>query len=80
MTEQLTLSTNVPHIKNTEVLVECKYIVLKIIIFCFVLFKIYLFMVVLGLHCSISAFSSCSEWGLLCSLGAWASYCNGFSC
>ena len=33
MTEQLTLSTNVPHIKNTEVLVECKYIVLKIIIF-----------------------------------------------
>ena len=26
---------------------------------------IYLFMAVLGLHCCVRAFSSCSEWGLL---------------
>ena len=31
-------------------------------------------------HCCVRAFSSCSEWGLLSSCSAWASYCSGFSC
>ena len=40
----------------------------------------YLFMVVLGLHCCTHAFSSCGEWGLLSSYSAWSSHCGGFSC
>ena len=39
----------------------------------------YLFLVTLGLHCCKGTFSSCSEWGLLSSCGAWASHCGGFS-
>ena len=39
----------------------------------------YLFLGVLGLHCCSWAFSSCGEWGLLCSCGAWLSHCDGFS-
>ena len=35
-------------------------------------FKIYLFMAVLGLCCCMWTFSSCGEWGLLSSGGAWA--------
>ena len=34
----------------------------------------------LGLHCCAQAPSSCGEWGLLSSYGAWASRCSGFSC
>ena len=34
----------------------------------------------LGLHCCAQAPSSCGEWGLLSSYGAWASHCSGFSC
>ena len=30
--------------------------------------------------CFAWAFSSCGEWGLLSSSGAWASHCSGFSC
>ena len=40
----------------------------------------YVSMVVLGLHCCTHAFSSCGQWGLLCSYSAWASHCGGFSC
>ena len=36
-------------------------------------------MAVLSLHCCMQAFSSCSNWGLLCSCSAWASCCSGFS-
>ena len=39
---------------------------------------IYLFLAVLGLHCCMQSFSSCGEWGLLFSYGAWASHCGGF--
>ena len=40
----------------------------------------YLFLAVLGLRCCKQAFSSCREWGLLFSCGAWDSLCSGFSC
>ena len=40
---------------------------------------IYLFMVMLGLHCS-QAFSSCGKWGLLSSYDTGAFHCSGFSC
>ena len=40
---------------------------------------IYLVLATLGLHCCSWDFSSCSEWGLLCSCGAQASHCGGFS-
>ena len=40
---------------------------------------IYLFLASLGLHCSVQAFSSCGEWGLLSSCGARTSQCSGFS-
>ena len=40
---------------------------------------IYLFMVVLGLHCP-QAFSSCGKWRLLSSYGTGAFHCSGFSC
>ena len=42
-------------------------------------FKMYSFLMALGLCCCVQAFSSCSKQGLL-SCGAQASYCNGFSC
>ena len=35
---------------------------------------------VLGLHCCMGAFSSCSERGLLFRCSAQASHCSGFSC
>ena len=41
----------------------------KILLFCIILF-IYL-LAVLGLCCCAQAFSSCGEWGLFCSWGAW---------
>ena len=41
---------------------------------------IYLSLSVLGLCCSILAFSNCDEWGPLSSCGAWVSHCYGFSC
>ena len=31
-----------------------------------------------GLYCSVWAFSSCREWGLFSSV--WAFHCSGFSC
>ena len=34
----------------------------------------------LGLHCGLCTFSSCSERELLSSCGAWDSHCGGFSC
>ena len=37
------------------------------------------FLVVLGLHCCVSVFSSCSEWGLLSGCSAQASNCGCFS-
>ena len=33
-----------------------------------------------GLLCCTQDSSSCGQWGLLCSCGAWASCCGGFSC
>ena len=36
-------------------------------------------MTALGLHCLTRPFSSCAEWGLFSSYGAWASHCGGFS-
>ena len=39
-----------------------------------------LFLAVLGLHCCMSAFSSCSKPGVLSSCSAQASPCSGFSC
>ena len=41
---------------------------------------ILLFLAALGLHCSVRAFSSCAERGLLCICGVWASHYGGFSC
>ena len=45
----------------------------------FLIFKIYLFLVALGLHCCTWAFSSRSEQGLLSILSVWVSHCGGFS-
>ena len=42
--------------------------------------RLYLFLAVLGLHYCTRTFSSCSNWGLLFSCGAWASHCSGFPC
>ena len=43
------------------------------VVFFFSFFKkIYLILAMLGLHCCVWAFSSCSEWGLLSSCGTWA--------
>ena len=42
--------------------------------------SIYLFMAVLGLHCCVQAFSSCSQRDVLSSCGVWAAHCGGFSC
>ena len=47
--------------------------------FFFLSLFIYLFLAVLVLWRCAQAFSSCSEWGLLC-CGARASHCGGFSC
>ena len=41
--------------------------------------KVFIFSVVLGLHCRTRAFSSCRQQGLLSSWGAGASHCGGFS-
>ena len=41
---------------------------------------IYLVLAALGLCCCLQAFSSCREWGLPSSGGAWASHRGGFSC
>ena len=41
---------------------------------------VYLFLAVLGLHCSLWVFSSCSEWGLLSSCSTRDSYSSGCSC
>ena len=41
---------------------------------------VYLFLAALSLGYCVWAFSSCSEWGLLCSCCAWASNCGSFSC
>ena len=40
----------------------------------------YSFLAVLCLRCPTQASSSCREWGLLFSCGAWASLSGGFSC
>ena len=42
-------------------------------------FLIYLFFAMLGLHCCVRAFSSCSDRRLLCG-SAQASRCSSFSC
>ena len=39
-----------------------------------------LFLAVLRLCGCMQTFSSCGEWGLLSSSGAWASHCGGFFC
>ena len=47
----------------------------------FILLKIYLF--ISGCVASLLLlrfFSSCSEWGLLCSCSTWTSHCSSFSC
>ena len=44
------------------------------------LLLLFLFLVALGLCCSMQAFSSCGEWGLLSSCDAQASHCGSFSC
>ena len=41
---------------------------------------IYLFLAMLGLHCCVQIFSSCSELKLLSSCAVWTSFCGGFSC
>ena len=46
----------------------------------FFFFNPFIFLVALGLHCCMQSFSSCGEWGLLSSNGAWASRCGGFFC
>ena len=46
----------------------------------FFFFNSFIFLVALGLHCCMQSFSSCGEWGLLSSNGAWASRCGGFFC
>ena len=45
----------------------------------YIVFFLFVFLAALGLCCCSRAFSSCSEWGLLSSCGAWASHCSGFS-
>ena len=40
--------------------------------------KNYIFLALLGPHCCMQAFSSCSKRGLLSSCGEWASHCRGF--
>ena len=66
---------------KNKVVSECSMSKLKFygIIF-FKFFFLSFFMAVLGLHCCVQAFSSCSESGLLSSCGAWVSHCSGFSC
>ena len=44
------------------------------------LFKLFIFLVVLGLYCCTRAFSSYGERGLLSSYGVQASHRGGFSC
>ena len=62
----------------------CPYMASSCVSLCpdFPLFKIfiYLFLVVLDLHCCGKAFSSGSEWGLVSSCGVRVSHCYGFSC
>ena len=41
---------------------------------------IYLVLAVLGLHCSVRAFSICGIWRLLSSSGVYTSHCSGFFC
>ena len=41
---------------------------------------IYLSLAVLGLHCHMWAFSSCSGWEILSGCGAWASHCSVDDC
>ena len=43
-------------------------------------FFFFFFLAAFGLRCCVFAFSSCREWGLLSSCGAWAFYCGGVSC
>ena len=55
------------------------------VLWCFVdnmlrILKSYLFLAMLGLHCSARAFSRYREQGLLSSFSARASHCSGFSC
>ena len=38
----------------------------------------FLFLAVLGLHCCMQSFSSCSKQGLLSSYNTWASHCGVF--
>ena len=51
---------------------------LVIALFFFICNFIYFFLAALGLRGRL--FSSCKEQGQLCSCGAWASHCSGFSC
>ena len=43
-------------------------------------YKFYLFIFGCAGSVAVQAFSSCGKWGLLCSFGAPASHCCGFSC
>ena len=58
-----------------------KYItsLLSHVIFFLTFIYLYLFLAVLGLHCCMQAFSSCSEWGILC-CGSQAYNWGGLSC
>ena len=47
---------------------------------CTILFKKWLFLAKLDLHCCVWAFSSSGEWGLLFIVGVQASHHSGFSC
>ena len=70
-------SPQLKSLKKTET--HCCYMFFfSFFLFCFK--NIYLFLVALGLHCCARAFSSCGEWGLLSSFGAWAFHFGGFSC
>jgi len=70
-------SPQLKSLKKTET--HCCYMFFfSFFLFCFK--NIYLFLVALGLHCCAWAFSSCGEWGLLSSFGAWAFHFGGFSC
>ena len=58
-----------------------KYItsLLSHVIFFLTFIYLYLFLAVLGLHCCMQAFSSCSEWGILC-CGSQPYNWGGLSC
>ena len=53
--------------------------IMKAVFLSFIKVIYLLYLAVVGFHCCTGFFSSCREWGLLASCGAWASHCGGFS-